>query len=328
MADLQFDEFPGNELSDIWTVQAGMVAEYFVAGGQLNIDVPGPTGAARRFQQFPDVNVPFDVMARFTFPGRNNVDVGNGTWRGEYLEFNGGNNGVDVGMEWARWDGTVPFGLYIYWDSYNFLDGAEWHDGYIDIGDLVDLDFVTAYVRMKSPGSGQIIRLFSALQEPFVESDWTEITTGQILSNVPDVDPPYPWLSLYGGVQTNTTPGSIQVDYFRSWPRSGLKTDQLADLDDIFYNLAEFAEKVVYIPRGGSAAEIKAVILDQDGSLSEGYALADTLNIRVRSSDVYQPGRDALILAGEQWNVLRNVGGGPSIGEWELEISRADKRVL
>lgn len=107
-----------------------------------------------------------------------------------------------------------------------------------------------------------------------------------------------------------------------------LKDQMSTDLDDAFYNVEDFAENIIYTPRGGSPQAIIAVILDQDSSLSEGFVMGDSLNIRVKSADVAVPGRDSLMLYGEKWFVIRNLGGGPSIGEWELEISRSETRIV
>lgn len=223
----------------------------------------------------------------------------------------------DYGWQWY-------FGGWTDWDEY----GSGWYPHEVPIGNPTE-----GWGRIQS-NPGEITKLFYSLTEPKFESDWIEFV------GIPPDDPADNGyikptgtggeiaLHLQGDAGSLSADAEFTFDYVRPWVDGSLHRQMIADLDDVFYNVAEFADEIIYEPRGEDPVGIRAVILGQDDVVAEPGILGDTLRIRVRSRDVQVPGRDSLIYNGRRWFVLRNAGGGPHIGEWELEISRSEQRSI
>ena len=79
------------------------------------------------------------------------------------------------------------------------------------------------------------------------------------------------------------------------------KEQMAMDLENVFYNTAEFAEQVIY-DDGASQKNIKAVVdYGGDGENSN----ADHATITVKKSDVPAPVyRQKFIIAGETWHIV------------------------
>jgi len=108
-----------------------------------------------------------------------------------------------------------------------------------------------------------------------------------------------------------------------------LKTDMLADLDDVFFNTNEFAETVTYTPYGGTAGSIAAIPEDIDPSIMDVPPAGDSMLLTVKVSDVPNPLRgDTFLIGTETWHLVKNLGGGAYARIWSLVISRSGKRKI
>ncbi len=324
------DEFNDGKIADFWEVwpQVGAVLEekngqfvWYCDTNCLNIWA---------FQTL-QIHTSSDIWAKLTLPTAAEL-IGNDANAGIWFSWWNDWSGADIGIFYSDSGETMqdvpisPRQFVLYADGYDY-NGVDWDPEFYDVFKLLGQDNNVVFVRMK--WDGQFMSYYYALTEPCVDGDWIEICPRYEVNLADD--------SIYGqpnigfsqwGSAGNHTDKTFSVDFFRLWPGSELLDQQRVDLVDVFYNVEEFAEEIIYEPRGGDPVGIRAVLLTQDDVLTEEGIIGDVQRIRVRSCDVNIPGRDSLILHGKRWFVLRNVGGGPHIGEWELEISKGETRVL
>lgn len=326
--DLRNDEFNDGKLSDFWDFPWGIPTGVFFEekDGFAQWECRTDCEKAWLVQDLQLVG-DFDIWSRLILPTAaevSPVDASVGIW----WQFGNGLNWLDFNLSYTKSTDTdfetgqviTPRQFVLFITGWNDVAGTE-----VDrVGAYLGQDNNAAYIRLRFKAG--VATWFYCIDRPCVEGDWVEMLAE--FETTLELDGfNYFGVAAFGNTG-NDTDKIFKMDFVRPWISSDLQQQYRADLDDVFYNLAEFAEEIIYTSRGGSPQTIRAVILDQDSSLSEGFVLGDSLQIRVRCCDVWIPGRDTLLLYGEQWFVIRNIGGGLSIGEWELEISRSEKRSL
>lgn len=334
--DLICDEFNRAKIADIWEIgsQAGVYPS--ATGGFLQWECRSACVNVWVIQR-PLIIGDFDVWTRIILPTAaevSPVDASVGVW----LDCMNSLNDIWLGLSYTQstdkdyendWGGPgVPISprqFVAYIGAYDDATG----DLIDTVGAFLGQDNNDVYFRMKFAAG--VPSFYYALTEPVQETDWSEMDPGKTLTTEFSEDDNEVYSSFgfsQWGNAGNDTGLYFKVGFLRTWPASGLFDQEKADLDDVFYNIEEMAEMIVYQPAGGSAQSIRAILLTEDTPLQDPEVLGDNLRIRVRTSDVRDPGRDAVFINGQRWNVIRNAGGGLDVGEWELEISRSDQRVL
>jgi len=104
-----------------------------------------------------------------------------------------------------------------------------------------------------------------------------------------------------------------------------LKADILTDIDDVFYDIDEFAEVVSYTASGEDAASVTIIREEQDPSIMSDAPPGDEMIIRVKTSEVADPQRgDTFVIDTETWYLKANLG--INGGDARLSLTRSGWR--
>jgi len=107
-----------------------------------------------------------------------------------------------------------------------------------------------------------------------------------------------------------------------------LKAQIAADITG-FFDTEDFAEEITYTPSGGAPVTITVIIGEVDPSVMAEYPPADNAVLNVMVSDVADPQiGDTFTVNSETWHLISNLGGGSTIGTWQLAISRSARRIV
>lgn len=344
MLGFHFDEFTEPNFNRAWLQTTGSPSYIQpivnMDPGRVRVTLPaGKSGVGcyywffqghwNEYPQWPAPNltiIPDDFFAKFTFPASAslpetawgyNVQI----WFYDIIAFDVWDG--DLGA-WFVWD---DYGSGYQWNLGGWADWNEYADGIFPDPVGLGTNITEGWIRLQSK-PGELTRIYYALSEPKFESDWTEFPmAGNGYYKTPGAGGQIA-LHVQGDAEELSTDANFYFEYIRPWFDDSLRRQMFADLEDVFYNVEEFAKEIIYTPRGESAQVIRAVVLAGDSPLEDPEVLGDTLRIRVRTRDIAKPDRDEIILDGRKYHVVRNAGGGPQVGEWELEISQSEQRIL
>ncbi|MCK5614113.1 hypothetical protein KAR91_70265 [Candidatus Pacearchaeota archaeon] len=103
-----------------------------------------------------------------------------------------------------------------------------------------------------------------------------------------------------------------------------LKADILSDIDDIFFDVDDFAESVTYTPKGGAPAVILAIVDFGENLKISGKTVKEAASVTVKASDVPTPKyKDTVEINSELYTVERSPQGAG--GVWVLDIRKGER---
>lgn len=118
----------------------------------------------------------------------------------------------------------------------------------------------------------------------------------------------------HGGVIPSTTAFNTQLS---------------ADMTNVFFNQAEFADPATYMQVGGMTKAITICYGDEDPGAMAVQPPGDSLIILVKYSDISAPLRgDKFWINAETWYLEEVISGGRPEGLWHIRITRSARRNL